>query len=617
MRKNHQRRLGGASAAPVRFILAAILLVGFGVSPAAAQAAQPRPEYPRPELVRSEWLNLNGAWDFAFDPGASGEARGMAGGEGFDRKIVVPFAFESPLSGIGLLDFAETVWYKRAFDLPAAWQGRRVLLRFEAVDYEATVWVNGRKAGSHQGGYTPFALDITEGLKPAGNLLVVRAVDRTRSGAQPVGKQSDRFASYGCVYRRTTGIWQTVWLEPLPDVHIERIKASSDVDNAEVNLHVYMNKDPDGGRVAARISFGGKPVASLSKSAGRIVRFTVKIPNPALWGVRSPNLYDLDIVYEKDGRAADRAASYFGLRKFEVRGRKFYLNNKPLFLRTVLDQGFYRDGIYTAPGDEALKRDVEMGLAFGFDGARLHQRVFERRFLYWADKLGYLVWGEFADWGLDLSRPEAYLTFAREWTEAVERDLNHPSLIGWCPFNERWGAQYPGIIAGIFKLTKLLDPSRPAIDASGGFHAVSPDVYDAHDYDQDPVKFKERYAGLLAEPARIYVNGGTERNAPYAGQPYFLSEYGGIWWNPGQKDDKAWGYGERPRGLEEFLERYRKLTDVLLDNPAVAGFCYTQLYDIEQEVNGLASFDRVPKHDPVYFFKINQRRAAVEKNPEY
>jgi beta-galactosidase/beta-glucuronidase len=592
------------------FLFALVILLAAG---SLAAADLPRPEYPRPELVRTDWLSLNGDWGFALDLSDSGEERGMASGSGFDRRIRVPFAPESPLSGVGFTDFMSAVWYKRSFAVPEAWRGRRIRLNFEAVDYQATVWVNGKPAGRHEGGYTPFALDVTGLLAPGANVVVVRARDDVRSGRQPTGKQSKRFASYGCVYRRTTGIWQTVWLEPVPDIGIERTKATADVDNGEANLHVYFNAAPGAGTVTAKIVFQGKSVAAQTKRAEKVVRFAVPIKNAALWDIRAPNLYDVEFVYERDGRTVDRVTTYFGMRKIEVRGPKLYLNTRPLFLRTVLDQGFYPDGIYTAPDDAALKRDIELAMSLGFDGARLHQKVFERRFLYWADKLGYLVWGEFPDWGLDLGRPEAFLTFSREWTEAVERDLNHPALIGWCPLNERWEGQAPGVIPAVFKLTKLLDPSRPVIDASGGFHESSPDIYDAHDYDQDPVAFKARHDGLLSVPPKVHMNGGPEKNVAYAGQPYFLSEYGGIWWNPGQADDKAWGYGDRPKSLAEFLDRFQKLTDALLDNPAAAGFCYTQLTDVEQEVNGLLTFDRKPKHDPAFFFKVSQRRAAIEK----
>ncbi|HRD02185.1 MAG TPA: glycoside hydrolase family 2 TIM barrel-domain containing protein [Candidatus Saccharicenans sp.] len=574
----------------------------------------PRPEYPRPDFCRSAWLNLNGQWDFTLDLSDSGEERGLPQGEGFDLKIVVPFAPESKLSGIGFSDFIAAAWYKRPLVIPENWQGQRIKLNFEAADYETTVWINGQKVGTHRGGYTPFSFDITDFCQQQENVLVVRCQDDVRSGRQPAGKQSERYYSYGCMYRRTTGIWQTVWLEPVPATSIDRYRVYPDLDNQQVVIQVYLNEQSATGSLTLSVIDHQKIIFKETRPAARLTAFTVKIKNPKLWQVRRPYLYDftLELKAGEAGSTIDRIQGYFGLREIEARGERVYFNKKPLFMRLVLDQGFYPEGIYTAPTDEALRHDIEISLAAGFDGARLHQRVFERRFLYWADRLGYIVWGEFADWGLDLSRPESLIAFQAEWLEAVERDFNHPAIIGWCPFNEHWGQNYPGVMESIFRLTKALDPTRLMIDASGGYHVVEPDVYDSHNYEQNVVRFKEAYDGLLATPPRVFVNGVRERHTPYKGQPYFVSEYGGIWWNPGQQDDKAWGYGDRPKSPEEFLERYKALTEALLFNQKIAGFCYTQLYDIEQEVNGLYSFDRQPKFDPAFFFKVNQQKSAIE-----
>lgn len=575
----------------------------------------PRPEYPRPEFVRSEWLNLNGQWDFALDLSDSGEERGLPAGEGFDRKITVPFAPESPLSGIGFKDFMAAVWYKRSFTIPSSWQGRRIILNFEAADYQTTVWINGKKVGEHSGGYTPFSFDISDYLQSGENILVVRCRDDLRSGLQPSGKQSDQYHSYGCMYRRTTGIWQTVWLEPVAPLRIEGYRVYTDIDNNQALIKVFLNGSPAEGQITLAVTDKGKLVFKDSRKASKVVSFEVRLKNPILWEIRKPYLYDFQLELRLDpaARPVDEVRGYFGLRKIEARGGKIYFNNRPLFMRLVLDQGFYPEGIYTAPSDEALRHDIEISQAAGFDGARLHQRVFERRFLYWADRLGYIVWGEFADWGLDLSQPRSLIIFQNQWLEALNRDFNHPSIIGWCPFNERWGQNFPGVIESIFQLTKAVDPGRLVIDSSGGYHLVVPDVYDSHNYEQDVAKFKSAYDGLLQTPAKVFVNGDPKRHTPYQGQPYFVSEYGGIWWNPGQQDEKAWGYGERPRTSEEFLQRYKSLTEALLFNPGVAGFCYTQLYDIEQEVNGLYTFDRRPKFDPAFFFKVNQQPAAIEK----
>ena len=589
-----------------------ILSVLLGMERALFSADIPRPEYPRPEMVRSDWLCLNGWWDFGLDLSDSGEARDLVRGEGFDKKILVPFAAESPLSGIGNQDFMKAVWYKRTFVLPEGWKQKRVLLHFEAVDYKTTVWINGKKAGEHEGGYTPFTFDVTDLLSSGENLLVVKAYDDVRSGLQPAGKQCQRLHSYSCLYRRTTGIWQTVWLEPVAPNFIAKYRVYPDADNEEALIFVELYQAPKGGMLRLRVRDQGKEEFAAQKTAEKTVFFLVKLKNAKLWSVRQPQLYELEIAYLLQNREEDKISGYFGLRKIEARGSKIYLNNRPLFLRTVLDQGFYPDGIYTAPSDQALKNDIEISQGLGFDGARLHQRVFERRFLYWADKLGYVVWGEFADWGLDLSRPESYLVITRQWGEAVERDFNHPALIGWCPLNERWEPSFPGSIENIFHFTKLLDPTRLVVDSSGGYHFASPDVYDSHNYEQDAAKFKTAYDGLLQAPPVVFVNGERELNRPYQGQPYYVSEYGGIWWNPDQKDDTAWGYGERPKTAEEFLERYKRLTEALLFNPRIAGFCYTQLYDIEQEVNGLYSFDRKPKFNPDTIRRINQQKAAIE-----
>ena len=595
------------------FVLSALFLfIAGSVLPAVAEEL-PRPEYPRPEMVRSDWLSLNGRWDFALDLSDSGEESGLVEGKGFDRKIIVPFAPESPLSGVGHLDFMKAVWYKRTFTIPERWKGKRVFIHFEACDYRTTLWLNGRKVGEHLGGYTPFRFDLTPFLAAGENMLVVKAADDTRGGLQPTGKQSKRLHSYSCLYRRTTGIWQTVWLEPVSPTFIEKYTVVPDLDNGEAAVTVFLDQAPAGGEVSLRVKEGNRVVFSATKKAAKAVPFFVKLKNPRPWAIRAPFLYDFEVVLTRDDREEDRIAGYFGLRKVETRGHKVYFNNQPLFLRTVLDQGFYPEGIYTAPSDEALKNDIVVSLDLGFDGARLHQRVFERRFLYWADKLGYIVWGEYADWGLDLSLPESFLIFGREWSEAVERDLQHPSLIGWCPFNERWGVNFPGTIGGIFDLTKRLDPTRMVIDSSGGYHEARPDVFDSHNYEQDVPKFKGAFDGLLLTPPEVFVNGNKEGHTPYQGQPYFVSEYGGIWWNPGQRDEKAWGYGARPRTEEEFLKRYKELTEALLFNPKVAGFCYTQLYDIEQEVNGLYTFDRKPKFAPDFFKRVNQQKAAIEQ----
>jgi len=574
---------------------------------------QPRPEYPRPQMVRNAWMNLNGVWEFSFDPGLSGIQRGLPAADRLDDEIVVPFCPESTLSGIGDVDFHLGVWYRRSFAIPEDWEGQRVLLHLGAVDHDAMVWVNGKPAGTHRGGFTPFTFDITRLLRPGENALVVHALDDTRSSLQAGGKQCPDYASRRCHYTRTTGIWQTVWLEPVPRTYVRHLRLTPNLEAGQLLVDLELGGAPTRGEFDLRAALGGATVgAAKGRFVGRRGVIALSLDEVRAWSPASPTLYDLYITVTAENGAVDRVGAYFGMRSLALTDRAILLNGEPLYQRLVLDQGFYPDGIFTAPSDEALRRDIEISQGLGFNGARLHQKVFEPRFLYWADRMGYLVWGEFANWGLDVANPQALEIFQLQWLEALQRDYNHPSLVGWCPFNETQRDQDPEIIRNIYRLTKAVDPTRPAIDTSGYQH-VETDIYDVHSYQQNVKAFADQFTEL--------ANGGApfrnrpELDAPYRGQPYFVSEYGGIWWNPGQMDENGWGYGGvdgRPRSEEEFIARYRALTDVLLRHPRMCAFCYTQLYDIEQEVNGLYTYDRQPKFDPARIREINTQPATIE-----
>lgn len=574
----------------------------------------PRPEYPRPQWVRSAWANLNGQWQFEIDHGKSGKDRGLADpGYELSGTITVPFCPESKLSGVEYKDFMAAVWYKRAFTVPEDWAGGRILLHFGAVDYAAEVWVNGTIVGSHRGGYTPFSFDITSHVVPGSNVITVYAEDDVRSGRQPRGKQSGLYHSHGCDYTRTTGIWQTVWLEHVPKAYMASMKLVGDPDNACVHLEIAVEGSAAGERLAASAYFDGRLVGEAGAIvSGPSVKLTVPLSEIHLWEAGNGRLYDLALSLTDQGSPSDSVQSYFGLRTLRLDGMAFRINGKSVFQRLVLDQGFYPDGIYTAPSDEDLRRDIELSMELGFNGARLHEKIFEPRFLYWADRLGYLVWGEHANWGLDITTTEAVSRFLPEWLEGVERDFNHPALIGWCPFNETWDKdgtkQHNDVLRIVYEVTKRMDPTRPVIDTSGNFHVVT-DIFDIHDYDQNPETFRQKFESMKdgGEVYNTFPNRQT-----YGGQPYFVSEYGGIWWNPDQKDGKAWGYGERPASEEEFLARYEGLTSTLLDHPMMFGFCYTQLYDVEQEVNGLYTYERKAKFDPEAIRRINSRKAAIE-----
>lgn len=569
-------------------------------------ANTPRPEHPRPDFGRADWVNLNGEWEFEIDSGDSGEARGLVSGKKLATTIQVPFCPESPLSGIANLDFMDAVWYRKRVTLPRSWRGRRVLLHFGAVDYYATVWVNGVEVGRHRGGYVQFSFDITKALKSGVNEIVVRAVDKVRTGLQPGGKQSARYESYGCMYRRTTGIWQTVWLEAAGETHLERIAIQPDFDSGRVVVQADCRGPGAVLRVIARA--GRKVVAGTEVPATwRSTTAFLDIPETRPWSPADPFLYNLELSVVRNGKLMDQVSSYFGFRKVHLEGNRFYLNNKVIFQRLVLDQGFYPDGIYTARTERALKRDIELSMAMGFDGARLHQKVFEPRFLYWADKLGYLCWGEYPNWGIDHSNADAWENLINEWVQELQRDRNHPSIIGWCPTNETPDNERRESVAFLYNTTRAIDPTRPIIDTSGYTHVVT-DVDDNHDYTQSPREFKKRHDPLVeGRPLRNRL-----ADAPYQGQPFICSEYGGIWWNPNQRDRKAWGYGERPRSKKEFIGRFRGLTEALLRNPALSGLCYTQLTDVEQEVNGLYTFDRKAKFDPRVISGILRQKGAIE-----
>lgn len=569
----------------------------------------PRPEYPNPQFERSDWINLNGEWEFEIDAVKSGRDRKLYEAAKLDGKITVPFCPESSLSGVGNVDFMLAVWYRREIELDESRLKGRVFLHFGAVDYEAFVYINGILAGTHKGGYVHFSLDITKLVKAGKNVITVCAEDDTRSPLIPSGKQCYEYNSCGCHYTRTTGIWQTVWLEFVPEAHIKSIKIFPDHTNGTVDIQAAVT---GGGVLSAKAFFDGKHAGKASKATGGgFVTLQIELNEKHLWEVGNGNLYDLELSFGED-----KVKSYFGLCGVRMDDRKFTLNDKPVFMRLVLDQGYYPDGIYTAPTEGDLIKDIELSLAVGFNGARLHEKVFEPRFLYHCDKMGYLVWGEYPNWGIDHSEPKNVASVLPEWCEAVERDFNHPSIIGWCPFNETWDyelrKQWDDLLRIVYIVTKQLDPTRPCIDTSGNYHVVT-DIYDVHDYDQNPITFKENYDRLITENVlydRIEKRNGRDRQQ-WRGEPTFVSEYGGIRWVEGAED--GWGYGEAPKSEREFLERYKDLTDALLDNPRMCGFCYTQLYDVEQEKNGLYTYERSPKFDTEFFKAVNSRTAAIEK----
>ena len=565
-----------------------------------------RSEHPNPQWERENWRNLNGQWEFDFDFGKSARDRELfKKNEKLSQEITVPFCPESKLSGIGYTDFISGAVYRKVIKLTEKEKSQEIILHFGAVDYKCYVYVNGEYAGTHIGGYSSFSFNISEYAQAGENTIFVIVEDDTRSGEQTSGKQSKLYHSQDCDYRRTTGIWQTVWLEFLPKNHINHCKYYTDIDNGILTIKGSVC---GAGEIGAKAFFDGKKVGE-NTAAVRGGNFVMQIvlSELHLWEAGVGALYDLELTFD-----ADKVKSYFGMRSVRINGMHFELNGKPLFQRTVLDQGFYPDGIYTAKSDDELKKDIEISMAAGFNGARLHQKVFEKRFLYYCDKAGYLVWGEHANWGMDYKNPIAVENFICEWTEILERDFNNPSIIGWCPFNETWEyremKEKHRLIESVYKITKQIDETRPCIAVSGNYHIENMEIYDVHEYGTTAEEFAENFAHISDKGI---VNNGIRRAEgdiqPYKkGTPVFVSEYGGF--KCSEADGEGWGYGDILKTREEFIEEYDKFTTSLIENPDIMGFCYTQLYDVEQEQNGLYTFDRTPKYDIEKLKEINTKK---------
>ena len=594
-------------------LLAALVALQLGAV-TTASAAVPRPEHPRPDLCRENWLSLNGEWQFEIDKQADGESRGLTSGNNLNSKIVVPFCPESKLSGLEIptTQHIQNVWYRRMFSVPAAMKGKRVRMHFGGVDYQAWIYINGQYAGMHVGENVEFNFDITPWLKDGSNEVVVKVLDDLWTGLQPCGKQCSADKSWGCFYTRTTGIWQPVWLEAVGSSFVEAISVVPDADNSRVTIDAKINGSDKDLTLKVEAYAAGKLVGSELAKGPWQSRLVLNLKEKKLWEPGAPFLYDLRLTLYSGKEKIDEMKSYFGLRNIVIDGRKILINGKPVFQRLILDQGFYPDGLWTAPSDEALKHDIEMSMACGYNGARLHQKVFEPRFLYWADKLGYMVWGEYPG-ALSYHRPESFSPVVNEWTEILLRDRNHPSIIGWCPFNENGGTSEE-LQKMIWNITKAIDPTRPALETSGWTHMLThPEVRDAHDYTGDPVRLRQKWQDYFTAPAgepfppnRYCEATGVKGDR---GVPFMVSEIGGIGW----ATEGGWSYGNGPKTLDEFYTRYQGTIDALLDNPNLFGFCYTQLTDIEQERNGLFFYDRKPKFDVKKLHDITARSAAYER----
>jgi beta-galactosidase/beta-glucuronidase len=587
----------------------------------------PRPEYPRPQFVRADWLNLNGEWEFAFDDKNRGRELGWHFGLPLEKRIVVPFPYQSEQSGINDKSIHEYVWYARTFEIPPEWRGQNVLLHFGAVDYRTTVWINSKEVGHNQGGHVPFQFNIAPYLTHGTNHLTLRVEDR-QNPRQPRGKQSTTGRPHDIDYYCTTGIWQTVWLEPVPPIRIEDIKINSSARESTVEIDVLLHAPAAHWRLEAEALDRGAVVARTeveTRAAAAQLRLT--IPEAKLWSPASPHLYDLKLRLFEDDRLLDEVASYAGLRDVELREGRFWLNGEPLYLAMVLDQGYWPESYLAAPSDAHLRADVEWVKRFGFNGVRKHQKIEDPRWLYWCDRLGLLVWEEMPNAREWSSMAEERL--AAEWKRAVRRDYNHPCIISWVPVNESMGfpklkQSHPGQYAFIERMvamTRELDSRRPVIDNDGWEHTDITDICAIHDYTPTAALLRQRYqeaVGGGALPAHVWIGHKPlfVLGSRYRGQPIILSEVGGFLMIPSEvapeQRDLLYRFYGSVHTVEELLTKYRDLMEGIAALPFVAGFCYTQLTDIEQEINGLLTYDRKPKLAPEQIAEIH--RSLFERN---
>jgi beta-galactosidase/beta-glucuronidase len=575
--------------------------------------------YPRPQLRRPAWYSLNGSWEFAFD---YDDVWRHPDEVAWTSRINVPFAPEAALSGIGHNGFFRVCWYRLRCELPPRDGQERLVLHFGAVDSSATVWIDGACLGRHSGGYTPFSFDITTLVSGPTCEIAVRAEDDPSDLAKPRGKQDWQLQPHSIWYPRTSGIWQTVWLEKLPATRIGRIAFTPNLARWEIGLEVWLDGDRrDDLRLGVKLKSGDTALAADTYQivSGEVHRgIALSDPgiddsrNELLWSPDAPHLIQAQLqLWGERGELIDEVESYLALRTVAVQGDRLLLNGRPYFLRMVLDQGYWPDGGLTAPDDAALKRDVELARAMGFNGVRKHQKIEDPRYLYWADTLGLAVWEEM---------PSAYRFTAqsvqrlsREWTEVIDRDYSHPCIVAWVPINESWGV--PNLpdnprerhyVQALYHLTKTLDPTRPVI-GNDGWESVATDIIGIHDYDDQPERIAKRYHADDVLP-RLFKRerpGGrllVLEGSPQADLPLMLTEFGGI----ALKNERGgtWGYSLSATAAE-FAGRYERLLAAVRSLALLAGFCYTQFSDTYQEANGLLFADRTPK------FPLRQIAAAT------
>ncbi len=572
-----------------------------------------REEYPRPDFVRQQWMNLNGTWDFYV--------------QGQKREIQVPFVCQSALSGIGERIREDQVVYERTFRIPGDWKGKEILLNFGAVDYSCRVLVNGRLAGEHRGGQTPFSFNITQLLEGGEEHLRVEVTDPLEDEKIARGKQFWKETSQFIWYTPSTGIWQSVWLEPVEKAGFQWVHFTPDIDEGTVRIDY---------RLRGHAASSARVVIVITRGEEQIVRSTVECSGQeqtvtldvfqkkalngsfhftgAYWSPEEPNLYDVAMSLEEEERVWDHVRSYFGMRKIEVRGGKLYLNHRPYYQKLVLDQGYWKESLVTAPSDEAYQEDIRKAKTMGFNGCRKHEKAEDPRFLYWADRMGFLVWGAMASFWV--YTPQAAAAFMREWADVIHRDYNHPCIVVWGMLNESWGVPHIGsdcrqqaFAKALYHMAHSLDSTRLVI-SNDGWETVDTDICAFHSYkhgEEGDMRQQELFAKSLKSAetmGEIVEKPLFAGDTPYCGQPIVLSEFGGI---SISEEEEGWGYTSV--GKNRFLEVYRRILRAVYASDILSGFCYTQLADIEQEINGLLTESHTYKFPPEKIREIMEEKS--------
>lgn len=575
--------------------------------------------YPRPQLVRDNFILLDGEWDFCFDDDHIGECNGYRLGFEAEHRINVPFTYETEASGINIQKVHDCVWYSKNVCIEKN-DDKKIILNFEGSDYETKVFVNGSMVGSHKGGYSRFSFDITDYAVNGENLIVVCVRD-SLDKAQPRGKQRWIKKSFACFYVQTTGIWKSVWLEYVPEVYVKSLKITPDLKNSSVIIEGTLNREFDC-QVSAEIEFGNDFISAESISLAGNKRFSltlgVSCEKYPLWGVMlwspdEPNLYDLNLkLLDEESGVIDEIKSYFGMREISISGQNILLNGIPLYQKLILDQGYWRESHLTPPSEGALIDDIAKIQSLGYNGVRKHMKIEDEKFLFWADVNGLLVWSEFP--ATYIFCDDAVSNFTEEWMSAVRQNYSHPSIITWTPFNESWGVpkiktdkKQQDFTRAVYYLTKAYDSTRPVICNDGWEHTVS-DIITLHDYEENAKAFTERYSSLpsLLENKKAF-NKTTFAMADgfeYKNQPIIISEFGGI---AVSGKGEGWGYGNKVEGENDFLERFKSITDAIKSIENCSGYCYTQVSDVQQEVNGLLDENHEYKFSPEKIKEINDK----------